>query len=119
MYKIDFEVVRTLPLTKPLHYAGEEVTALQFREPEAELLDVLERMRKGKKPQSDSMVVLAWMTGVGIPSLRRLKWGDTQAALEIVAELTDQDFDTVPTAATTEPWDDDDDGALGKTEGSA
>ncbi len=103
MYKTDFEVARTLDLKIPIHYAGDEITQLQFREPEAELLDVLERMRKSKKPQSDTMVVLAWLTGIGIPSLRRLKWRDTQAALLIVAELTDDDFGDLEDVVK-EPW---------------
>jgi len=117
-YKTDFEVVRSLELKKALHYAGDEITQLQFREPEAELLDVLERTRKGKKPQSDTMVVLAWMTGIGIPSLRRLCWRDTQAALEIVAELTEDDFGATD-EALKEPWaDDDEEATTGKSEGS-
>lgn len=119
MYNPDFEVAKTLDLKKSLHYAGDEIPQLHFREPEAEMLDVLERSRKAKKPQSDTMVVLSWLTGIGIPSLRRLSWRDTQEALEIIAELTEGDYGDNDTAAT-EPWEEGQEGedAVGKNEGS-
>lgn len=93
MNKPDFEVVRTMNLTKNIHYAGESLSELHFREAEAELLDIVEVTRNSKHPKGESLPILSWFTGVGIPSLKRLNWRDTQGAMVIIGELTDADFD--------------------------
>ena len=107
MAQPDFEVVKSLPLTKALHYAGDEIGTLHFREPTAGLLDTLERARKAKKPQSESLVVLAWFTKVGLESLKRLSWADTQDAMSIVGDLLGTEFDGNSSQADLEPWESD------------
>lgn len=94
----DFEVVRTVKLDSPIHFAGDEIHELQFREAEAELLEIIERCRSDKKPKSESLEVMSWFTGIGKASLRRLKWGDTKKAMAVIADLTDaeDDDDAVP-----------------------
>lgn len=116
MSKEDFEAVQSLQLTKPIQWAGEEVTQLNFREPEAELLDVIERVRlkqanpgsAGQKrraapPPTETLAILSWFTGIGAMSLKRLVWKDTQAAMAIVADLVAEEDD-----------EEDDDDALGE-----
>lgn len=90
---LDFEVARTVKLSKPIHYAGETLTELQFREAEAELLDIVERCRNDKKPRGESLVIMSWFTGVGVASLKRLKWSDTQLVMEAIGELMAVEFD--------------------------
>ena len=67
------DIMRTLTLKKPIQFAGEDVKQLAFREPEAELLDVIERARSNKKSQQgESLTVMAWFTRIHPQNLKRL-----------------------------------------------
>lgn len=105
------EIVRTLKLTKPVHYAGEELAALEFRDPDAGMMLGLERLRdenaalangakrKGRRWRSPTAYMVEYCTGVDESTLRTLTFADFNRAAEIVADLTgvevdDEDEDT-------------------------
>ena len=81
-----FDAVETLELSKVIHYAGEEVTVLSFREPTGAVLRVIELSQdRGKDGQT--LPLLAYFTGIGIPALATLTLRDTIAAIGIVQGL--------------------------------
>lgn len=99
------EIVRTLKLRKPIHYAGESLEVLEFVEPDAGMMIGLERVRddnaalasgvkaKGRKWTSPTAYMVEYCTGVDTSSLATMAFADFNAATEIVADLTGVEID--------------------------
>lgn len=79
------EAVRTLELSKPIRFAGDEIHELPFREPTAEVLEVIEESQAASRGQT--IPLLAYFTGVGQSGLKTMSLSDTMKAIDIVGEL--------------------------------
>ncbi len=82
----EFEPVARLPLEKPIHYAGDEITELLFREPTGKLLSTIELAQRNTKT-SQSMAVLAYFTGISTIALEHMTFSDTVKAVDIAGQL--------------------------------
>ena len=75
-----------MELSKPVRFAGEDITELRFRDPTGKLLSVIEANQANPK-NGQSLPLIAYFTGVDVAALERMTFGDTLNAVEIVGEL--------------------------------
>ena len=89
-----FTPVRTLGLSKPIRYGPDELTELHFREPTADIYNVVElhqsRMARGKAQFGTITTLIGYITGTSAAAISTLALIDGVAAQAILEDLLDE-----------------------------
>lgn len=91
-------ILQTMKLSRPIHFAGDEIDELVFHEPTGRLYSAIERAqvtnanaKRSKDIVSTNLVILEHLTGVSPEALETSTFADLTRALEIAGEIVGKD----------------------------